>query len=361
MKKALIVLLILAVAGGLFAQEVSWTGEVDTGIRIDIKDDNPVKGDDDDGHAVKYSLGATYDADDWGLKIAGGGKNTGGYAMAFDNAYGWMFLSDKLLKLSAGKIDDAAWGNGGETDTDVDTGPGIRLEVLPIDGLSVGAFFTYPAPAKGAEKPDGVSAGKLSNFFQQTAFGFKYGADTFTVDAALRLFSEEDAYTTTNDTDAKFIFGFGFTGIQSLAVYVDGVFDHVLKMSDVGEEEIWESVKFTGIDNLGLKLTLGEGFVKSFELDWFKAKVAIDYAVSDTTSVGVDGNGKMAKNAKDDLAFASWGFDVWGKYELGGAWVKGILGVDGYTKDYLKPATSTGFDDPDSTAPYVRVLFGYSF
>jgi len=346
MKKALIVLLILAVAGGLFAQE--WGGSVTTGIKIGLDGDMPVTGDDDDTNdAAHGSLWfENAEDDEWGVKIAVGAAIDKGITL--DNAWGWINFADGLLKISAGKMDDGVWGSGGAYDHDWSNDGLLRLEVKPTDELDIGLAFSFPKWDGGEYK-----AAKIGNFFQQTIIGVKYTGDAFFVATALKLHSDEDStkdptYTPNNGMDAGWYFGFGYTGIEGLGIYVDGGIEHLAKMADEGEEELWLKFEYTGVDSLTIGADFGFGFVKSFELASFGADLWLEYAVSDAVTVGAD----VGLGANKDFAFTDYYFDAWAKYAVGNAWMKGVIGADITTKD------ST---DGEATKPYFKLVFGFDF
>jgi hypothetical protein len=356
MKKALIGLLILAIAGGLFAQELNWTGTVRTGFQIDVIDGADDIGiyatDDDVPTPVKARLGLTYTDGPWGLKL-GTGANIGsesGTSMFVHNAYGWMDFVDGMLNIKAGLIDDNVWDTGGEYDDGVATGGGVRLEILPIEGLNLGAFFTYPDPAK-------VSATKIANFFQETAFGFSFDGGIFDVAAAIKLHSEECEYTSFDGMDMRLVFAFGFTGIPGLTLRVDGGVEHLAKYSDAGEATIWEEVDFAlGPLSVGLharELLLGYGDIALAEVE---VKPLVEYAVSDSVSVGADVPVVMA-DIGDGLGLGSFGVNAWCKYSLGGAWLKAGYGFTSWQKDY-----GVDFEGGDAALNhYIRLIFEYSF
>jgi len=347
MKKALIVLLILAVAGGLFAQE--WGGSVTTGLLFDFskdaKDETPIPvtgNDDDSGDAVHGSLWFEHAEDEWGVKIKTGAAISTG--LTLNNAWGWINFADGLVKLSAGKMDDGVWGSGGEYDHDWSNDGILRVEIKPTDELDIGLAFSFPNWDDNEYK-----AGKIGNFFQQTIIGAKYTADTFFVATALKLHSEEDtSYPTDKDMDAGWYFGVGYTGIEGLEINVDGGIEYLTRMSDIGVETFWLKVAYTGIDSLTVGAKAGFGFIKSFELNGFDAGVWVEYAVSDAVSVGAD----VGLAANKDFAFTGYSFDAWAKYTAGNAWMKGVVGADITTKDS---------DDGEATKPYFKLIFGFDF
>jgi hypothetical protein len=364
MKKALIGLLILAIAGGVFAQEVNFGGGVTTGLWIDIQDgadEIGVRGDDDDsGDAIHAWFDATYDAGDWGValgSVAGfdsDPENAKAGSLEFYNAHGWMKFVDGMLTLRAGMIDPAVWNTAiytaAELDDNLSSGGGLRLEVTPIDGLNLGAFFSYPN--------GGSLAGKIANFFQETALGFSYGNDMFGISATLKLYSEEDLGYREADSDMKLIFGFGFMGIPGLAIGVEGKVDHLGAYSDAGEIEVWEEVDYTlGPLSFGVhakEILLGHGDVSFSE---FMAKPLVSYAVTDEVTVGADVPITMA-DIGDGLGFASFGVNAWLKYAFtGDVWMKLGYGFTSFQDNYGR-GLAGGAAALDH---YIKLIFKYAF
>jgi len=356
MKKALLVLLILGVAGGLFAQEgLTVTGSVTTGLWIALsEDDIPVYADDDDSNdAVHASLTAAYAAERWGLKIAlaAGVPNapiTAPGSFSFGNAYGWMKFFDKLLDVKAGLIDDAVWDTGGEYDTNVSNGLGIRVEVTPIDGLNVGAFFNYP---KHTASDTGSDAGKIGNFLQQTAFGFQYDTGGFfNVAAALKLYSEEDEYTDGDGTDMKLIFKLGFPDVVGINILVDGGVDHLAKYSDKGDFVVYEEFGYS-VGKLALNLLLGERLTGPGGFIGFKVRPKAEYPVTDNISVGIEVPvtlGSFDSAVLDaDTGDLTIGVGAWVQYSfVPDTWLKFGFGLENAN---------------DETAYSLKLIFKYAF
>jgi hypothetical protein len=216
MKKTLVVLLILAVAGGLFAQDITFSGDVKTGLRFRAESgvDNPadplVDLYHDDAAGPQFTVYGTYTADNYGLKLGIIGDASADPIVNVDNIFLWFKPLD-VLKISAGKgFGDIPnvydWATGG--------GPGIQFLVTPIEGLTIGLTLNAPGNNKGlgdwifgtpagetTDKLYSVTAASASNmyaaykpeyFLQETAFGVKYEADLFKAHVALKLDSEAD-------------------------------------------------------------------------------------------------------------------------------------------------------------------------
>jgi hypothetical protein len=125
MKKALVVLLILAVAGGAFAQ-LNFTGEVKTGLGLTY--DNVDK----TAHLQAFSRDA---GEIFQFRLHGDYANQGDTAglkfrlqqrigtPSIDYAFGYLNAFSNMLTLQGGRVDDATFGSGGGIlDADSDEG-----------------------------------------------------------------------------------------------------------------------------------------------------------------------------------------------------------------------------------------------
>ena len=210
MKKTLVVLLILAVAGGVFAQEWSWDGTVRLGADVNFSP-SPVTiqhtGDDDMGRGevnLNYSnggfhaglnFGVYYDSAPGGVIGASAGYDgenfsinagmdilTSSFGIAQVNSlWGKWFLFEKQLEILAAykgpetiywratdMLDDNDWDN-------MDGNNGLEINFTPsfLEGFSVGFAF-----------PDIFALGAGTNFanvFTPFTVGAKYAHDVFTV------------------------------------------------------------------------------------------------------------------------------------------------------------------------------------
>jgi hypothetical protein len=191
MKKVLVVLLAILVTGGLFAQ-ITFTGDVKTGLRITQSDEDPDDKDpkvklfhDGDGH--RFSVSGAFDFnDDFGLSFGFIGKpsDDSDPQVAFDSAKLWGGFLDNKLKLTVATGTGAAWASGGKADKNFDDTSGIKLEVIPITGLDVGLQFRTVLP--GAEY-----AMTAEQWLKEIRFGAKYEmADLFSAVVAFKLDSD---------------------------------------------------------------------------------------------------------------------------------------------------------------------------
>lgn len=209
MKKFIAVACMLAlfvVSSGLFAQEeekpapaLKFSGEYVTGVSIQTPNegDTQAKWWNDDAGASQLQLNLLYESDIGGMKAriqqsldpeidttASGSSSKvtlGGHVALGGWAYGWVNLLDKMVVISAGKIDDNIWGTGGVTDYDFDAVSGVRLAINPIDGLSLGLAVPFAAGDQEVSLP-----------FKNMNFGAKYAAPAFSASVGLKLNDDGD-------------------------------------------------------------------------------------------------------------------------------------------------------------------------
>jgi len=152
MKKVLIGLLVLAVAGGgVFAQEWRFNGEIRTGLGMFFleNDDDPRLGIvTDDPGANRADLRARVNNADntAGIDILFRAEH-GHEAQVFTpHAFGWLNFMDNMLTLQGGRIDDAAGFNSFDrmSGARMGEGTGLRLLARPMDGLVLN-FGVYTA------------------------------------------------------------------------------------------------------------------------------------------------------------------------------------------------------------------------
>ena len=156
MKKALIVLLALAVAGGLFAQ-VSFSGGVASGLLLNFDDDGYglYTSKSDAGDQYGHDFGVSYTADSGN---AGGnvGFTGGNGEWGFDSAKLWFKPLD-MLTISGGSGGQGGFGTPGPIDPSNGANDllGINFKLEPMAGLALGASV---GPADGLEFGDAAYA-----------------------------------------------------------------------------------------------------------------------------------------------------------------------------------------------------------
>jgi hypothetical protein len=234
--KVLVFLLTLGFVTSAFALDLgnglTLNGEVKTGLAVNtVADENEDNEDtkasgwnEDAGQVLRVRLTAGYEADWGGAKIRLQ-SDGGNFFPKF--AYGWAnFLGEKIV-VYGGQIDGHLWGTGNFSLTVIDTGldalGGVRVEVKPITGLSVGfalpfdpvTYYSYNATGDPntvyydvgqgnsgtmtTVDPDTVGwqkqtgARTIGNVFGGAAIGALYKSDLFTAAATVRLFPAIDS------------------------------------------------------------------------------------------------------------------------------------------------------------------------
>jgi hypothetical protein len=202
MKKLLIVLLILSVAGSIFAVDLgdgfTLGGEVKSGFGIFSQDD----GDDDNGDDT-YIQALNDDAGSplrgrlnfgWAGDV-GGTKfrlqaNSGTDAVTMPKAFGWVNLLDKKIVIWGGHGVDDIYGTGADDVLyykNVDGGDQVRIEVRPIGGLSLAFGLPLPIGESTIMGQTINNQRSLANAFGGSMFGAKFSNDTLTALVSARL------------------------------------------------------------------------------------------------------------------------------------------------------------------------------
>jgi hypothetical protein len=311
MKKGLVVLLILAMTGAAFAQEVKISGEVQTGLLFEQQGDSDLTVrpyNTDAEKTLRADLTVKVTNDNYGSQFRI--RNDDG-AFALHHAFVWGEFLNDIIKVSAGKIRTGnPWGTDGDEGFTLEV-DGVRFELKPIEGLNIG--FGLDAAAYGALAAGG---GVLTaeDFFKETLLGVKYTSDLFNAGLAYKLDSEADG---TSDEEAEFIFGLNIKAVSGLTAILEGKLSALgsdaivynihedfgyqlsdpleahLKLKETGNfddekaGEIWiEPGLSYGINAVTLKADLGFGIFaaddSAIEID---IKPGIAYAFSDTANI----------------------------------------------------------------------------
>ena len=200
MKKAIIVSLLASVlVGGAFAQ-VSFSGEVHTGIQFQRShnEDPVITTTHREYGAPMFDFTATVARENYGARLDTTFQHTNdpdGH-FSLNGIYGWVNFLDNTLRLTMGQISSAAWVTSLDArlpEFRFDEIRGFRVEyTTPIEGLSVGAAF----------RADGQDA---QRFAEQMIIGATF---------IHPLFASVFAYDFGRDTN--FLFGLNFLGIPDL-------------------------------------------------------------------------------------------------------------------------------------------------
>jgi hypothetical protein len=264
MKKILVVLLAILVTGGLFAQ-ITFTGDVKSGLRITQTDKDPDDKDakvrlwhDDSGQRFYLEGKVTFD-DNFGVAFGFIGKPDSATSVTYDYARLYGEFLDDMVKITAGSSTGTVWGTEGRLDTGFDSLKGVKLELKPVAGLDIG--FQLRA------EPNEPSTMTVKQFFQETVFGAKYDSDLFRAVVALGLDSD---YSGGNDYDAaddegkqtRALFGLQIKAVPNLSTNLHGTF---LGLGDLDKYGV-----ATIAQNIGYKVTpefeVGSGFTEKLNL-----------------------------------------------------------------------------------------------
>jgi len=327
MKKALVVFLILAVAGGLFA-EFSWSGNLSSGIGVgfDDTDADPVLGivrnRGENGLQVQFVFNGKVASENYGtvtgslgfrgsLDRFGGADGTVTRAGIEDPRVKWE-LGGPLgltLQIGAGGPAGTATMGGWNTTLTAGEGNGLAVQLKPVAGLTVAASaifglkqatFDQIVWAGGVryDVPDLLSVAANLNF-DQTKTDEK---QKLNVAAGVSL--------------APLVKALGFTALAFDVRTANGLGSTT---SDIG---IGENIGFAAGD---LSLSLGARQLLLYGTDDaahdfipMRYNLGVTYKVSDMVTLGIDGRYVIGATPDWNYRVPSEGFDLaWGKDKSG--------------------------------------------
>jgi hypothetical protein len=246
MKKIIVLSVLFGILGGGVYAQVILSGEMYTGIALDIPSDG------DESIEVKhrekgntlFELTATVSKDKFGAKLdTSFTKLPTDQSAAFsvNGIYGWAYFLDKQIRLTLGDISDAVWVTTLDNEYHLDDVSGFRLEYkTPLPGLSVGAAFD-------------TGNYTLKKFAKQIIFGASY---------VHALCNTVAAYDMGDNADA--LFGFNFTGIDQLTTAgLELKADNLALWDRQGFLAIDEEAAYRIVDEFTAVLHLGQSFDNS--------------------------------------------------------------------------------------------------
>lgn len=340
MKKALVLLLALALAGGVFAQDLSFSGSITTGFQFKVDDEwDSVIGNDHTvpSDALDFDLNGAYNGGNWGLNF-GIGKAYKAEAVIGDevqiyDAHAWLDLLDGMITLKSGVVDPDPYSAGGAMldDPALSNGAVFRLDAKPVDGLSVGFAFNFSDSAGAATSKN------TKEFLKNTGFGFKYKADTFWVAVGARMYAADTSYTDpADDMDMAMLAGINFTGVENLTVHFSSVFDHL-----IGEPEIRMRMGLDVTYKISNELSVYvhslmdiEDTVPATTRNFARIRPGVNYKLADNVTVVARVPVHIITNAADDTGLGSVGLDLWLNYAVGKAYVRPVYNLAVFTSDY---------------------------
>jgi hypothetical protein len=310
MKKALVVFLILAVAGGLFAQTaLTFGASVNTGLAVGFTDaeeggDAKIDFVNNRGeNGIRGTVTAKIrNGDDWAggtfganaaLRIRADNmfNGTGIVAKPDTELYAFWFPIS-ILRFQVGTHGN--WDYGTPAGVDESWGirgnKGLSAVLRPISGLDIMASALYGASDKLV---------KDMNY----GLAVSYGSDLFSAIANLRYYSDvKDAAAGKIDAGAGFNFkGLSGLGLSTLAADV-GAYKIDGDKAFIG---VGEKVEFKALANaLTLVVKAGQYFAMGSELDsdfipmYFHGEVS--YKINSTVTAGVEGRYKIGAAPSDN-------------------------------------------------------------
>ena len=278
MKKVLIGLLVLAVAGGgVFAQEWQFNGELRAGLGMFFlnDDDDPLVGIVSEAtNGMRADLRSrVQNADgtaglDFLFRAQGG--NPGSVSMP--HAFGWLNFMDNMFTLQGGAIDDAAGFNSFDrmTGARMGEGAGLRTLIRPMDGLVLNfGLFGHPSAALGLE-PNEYNEGQLRAVFavryeDPDLFRFVVGGRT--ANSAFDQTSGFDGWTDDgvalgyHDHSSAAYFSFEYLGLAGDGMHIaaSAFFLNLEEFGDYGFMFFYGSFGHNALVD-GMDLTAGVGF-----------------------------------------------------------------------------------------------------
>lgn len=260
MKKAIVLLLALAVLGGaVFAQDgIKFDGYVSTGLYL-TGDTVDLQNYYNSGKDTRVRFNASYTDGDFGMKFRLQSNDFTTTAFV-TQAYVRGGFFDNMLKFKVGKLDDysmATWNNNYGT-TDGLTGPEFFL--TPTEGLTFAVFM--PVTLAGGPTSDMIDGTKLGVSYAMDGIGsFLAGGDF--------LAATQDAWFAAKITAVENLYA-------NVEVYVP-TFDTV-------EPEFSSDIGYT-MD--ALTVALYDEVVFASTLTWL-VEPYVSYALSDMVAVGAD-------------------------------------------------------------------------
>lgn len=255
MKKAIALLLALALVGGaVFAQELKFSGYLDTGIAIfDDGTNDPTLGlwGDDSGTTTRFNLQAAYTNNNVGatarLRMQNIDTGTPSSAAAADHhstvfinrAFAWATVLDGKVKTVVGKLGDYTWASFGNDIGTFDTQTGLQVQIMPMAGLNFGFFL----PA------DGTAADRLlvEDAFKNIDFGGSYSMD------GIGSFRAGFNMSPLDDSNMAYVSA-KITAVENLVILVDAQMDKI--GNDVtGSTYLFQEIDYT-MDALNVGIDL---------------------------------------------------------------------------------------------------------
>ena len=283
---AFVLPLLMAAAGGLWAQELKFDGYLNSGLGVvaDNNEDNDayvkVFGVDSESNGYRFRLNGSYtnEAKNAGVRLRLQGQrriDVSGYlSMAY--GYGWVGFFDNVLTVTGGIVDDGAWTTADWWwNDDQGEGLGLLLKAEPVKGLNLGIGAYVISQQSGGNNNILSVGGALPNFRDITlraqdakyTFNAAYTMpDTFRLAASFRTKNQAawgvlpagkdpDNYAYSGREESSQLIGeFRLLAVKGLTAVVIGIVDTLDEFSDKGNITLSETIGFKINDDLNIGL-----------------------------------------------------------------------------------------------------------
>jgi hypothetical protein len=295
MKKAMLGVLILAAAGGLFAQELKFDAYLNSGLGI-VSTDTKVPNNDGSGTKTADTRITAFgvDSEQGGYRFRLNGsytnaeKNAGAKfrlqaqsnfslgAFSLPYAYGWVSFLNNIFTVTGGLVDDSTWATGGAIlADDVGEGLGALVKISPITGLNLGVGAYAISQQSGGNNNtliipagDGEDSKKFSDLYI-TPDRLKYTIsagytmpDVFKAVVSFRTANQagnavswfdkaDNEKFDGRDETSKLIFGAQLLAVKNLTAVLEIQAD---KLEDTGVDKDRDNIDLNFYETLGYKL-----------------------------------------------------------------------------------------------------------
>ncbi|MDR1352277.1 MAG: hypothetical protein LBK05_03250 [Treponema sp.] len=293
MKKTMLGVLVLVIAGGLFAQELKFDGYVNSGLGIVLTNTKVP-----DGSGTKTAdpkitaFGVDSEQPGYRFRLNGSYTNAEGTAGArfrfqaqsnfelgafsLPYAYGWVSFLNNIFTVNGGLVDDGTWNSGGAIlNDDVGEGLGALVKISPIAGLNLGVGAYVITPQGGGsnniiETPAGETTTKTTKFsdldipldrLKYTVSAGYSMPDLFKATASFRTanqtvntvsrFADADSEVFSGNETSKLIFGAQLLAVKNLTAVLEVEAD---KLEDTGADKDKDNIDFNLYETIGYKM-----------------------------------------------------------------------------------------------------------
>ena len=289
---SLVVLLLMAAAGGLWAQELKFDGYLNSGLGVVVdnnEDNDPyIKafGVDSESNGYRFRLNGSYtnEAKNAGVRFRFQSQRRAdrGGLFSLPYAYGWVGFIDGRITLTGGIVDDGTWTTADWFwNDDQGEGLGLLFKAEPVKGLNLGiGAYTISQQSGGSNNALIISSGNtLPNFGdiklrpQDAKYTFNAAytmPDTFRLGASFRTknraawgvvvadINNDDYLYTGREEPSQLIGEFRLLAVKGLTAVVIGVLENLDELGDKGNILFSETFGYKINDDLNIGLNAAQ-------------------------------------------------------------------------------------------------------